>query len=114
MRPTLNFDLKGDIMGTLPVLPKYSEHLGSKNPYVIDRALPSYYMADYSVLGILVGEYQEAIRILEENDFPVIQKGNSFEVVIENEARLQKVFRVLKGYGIDYEITDVVDQVYQG
>ena len=101
-------------MGTLPVLPKHSEHRGDAHPYLRGRALPSFYMSDYSVLGILVDEYQDAIRILEENEFSVIQEHNGIEVVIDNEARLQKIFRVLKRHGIDYEVADVVDQVYQG
>jgi hypothetical protein len=71
-------------------------------------------MSDYSVVGILVDEYQEAIRALEENEFSVTEKHNGIEVVIDNEARLKKIFRVFKSAGIDYEVADIVDEVYQG
>ena len=109
-----NYDLKGEIMGTLPVLPKHVAQPGTKNPYITDSSLPSCYMSDYSLLGLLVDDYEKAVRALEENEFSMIEEHSGIEVAIDSEACLQKVFRVFKRAGIDCEIADIVDQVYQG
>lgn len=101
-------------MGTLRLLPKQVSRLGNINPYVTDRSLPAFYMSDYSVLGLLVSNHHEATRILEENGFSIIREPGSVKVVYDDPAHLQEMLRILTRHGIDVEIADIVDQVYQG
>jgi hypothetical protein len=101
-------------MGKMPVLPKDGNHLESRPPCLPDASLPIFYMSDYSVMGLLVSNFQEAIQILEENEFSVTRESNGTQVLIDNAAHVRKIFQVFKKHDIKCEIADVVDQVYQG
>ena len=97
-------------MGTLPILQKNQNQracLGNKN-------LPANYMSDYSVLGLVVGRLDAALRILEEKKFEVLQKSDGFEITIDSAGRMSQIVNLLHQNGIDYALTDIVDQVYQG
>lgn len=101
-------------MGKLPILTKDMNHLASKKSYLANNSLPTYYMSDYSVLGITVSSFQEATRILEENNFTVIKRSTGIEVTFDNTGQVQEIIRTLHRHGVDCGITDIVDQVYQG
>jgi len=101
-------------MGKLPILPKDMNHSANKQSYPANNSLPTDYMSDYSVLGLTVSSFQEATRILEENNFSVIKRSAGIEVTIDNTAHVQEIIRTLHRHGVDCGITDIVDQVYQG
>lgn len=79
-----------------------------------DSSLPLCYMSDYSVLGLWVGRFEEAVRILEENAFSVIRESDRSEIIVDDAAHVRKVFQIFERHSIDYEIADTIDQVYQG
>jgi len=97
-------------MGALPILQKDQNQracLGNKN-------LPANYMSDYSVLGLVVGRLDAALRILKEKKFEVLQKSGGFEITIDGAGRMSEIVNLLHRNGIDYTLADIVDQVYQG
>jgi hypothetical protein len=101
-------------MGKLPILPKDMNHPPGKPSYLANKSLPTDYMSDYSVLGLTVSRFQEATRILEKNNYSVTKRSAGIEVSIDNAAHIQKIIRTLGKHGLDWEIKDIVDQVYQG
>jgi len=78
------------------------------------RPLPTFYISDYSVLGLLVDGPEEAVRILGEHRFPLSENECGAEVAIENPRRLQEMVQFLSSHGLGCEIADVVTEVYQG
>jgi hypothetical protein len=104
----------GQMMGRLPILPKNSSHFENRQAYLTEKCLPVFYMSDYSVMGILVDKFKEAVRILEENKFSIIQSPSGIEVRIANAAHIQKIFQIFKKNSIDYGMADMVGQIYQG
>ena len=97
-------------MCTLPILPKdCSRRAGLPND-----SLPAFYMADHSVLGLLIGRFDEALQILEAKKFGVIKKLDRFEINLDSAERMHEIMKLFRQNGIDCMITDIVDQVYQG
>lgn len=101
-------------MGRLPLFPKDFKGTKDPSPYVKDRSLPAFYMSDFSVMGLLVSDCREAVRILEENNYAVRQAAQGAEVAFDNPAHLQQLLTILKRHHIDFSMADLVDQVYQG
>jgi hypothetical protein len=98
-------------MGTIHVLPRNAE---SGQPCLPNASLPLYYMSDHSVMGILVREFQEATLILEKQKWPLIKTAAGIEVCIDSAAHMEEIFRVFAKSGLDFEIADILDHVYQG
>ncbi|MGD9031751.1 MAG: hypothetical protein PVJ69_00905 [Desulfobacteraceae bacterium] len=98
-------------MGKIHVLPKDAE---SGQPCLPNELLPLYYMSDHSVMGILVREFKEATLILEKQKWPLTKTAASIEVFFDNAAHMEEIFRVFEKFGLDFEIADILDQVYQG
>ena len=97
-------------MGVLPLLEKNSKQracLGNQN-------LPADYMADYSVMGLVVDRLDAALRVLEEKKFDVRQKADGFHITIDSAARISEITRLMQQNSIDYQMADIADQIYQG
>ncbi len=97
-------------MGTLPILPKN----GDRRACLTNESLPSFYMADHSVLGLLIGRLDEALQILEEKKISVKKNVNGFEINLDRGDRIHEIMNLFRQNDIDCEISDIVDQVYQG
>ena len=97
-------------MVVLPILHKNSKQrtcIGNKN-------LPANYMADYSVIALVVGRLDAALRVLKDKKFDVRQKADGFEITIEGAGRISEIASLLQQNRIDYAMADIADQVYQG
>jgi len=97
-------------MGVLPILQKNSNQrtcLGNQN-------LPANYMADYSVMGLVVGRLDAALQVLKEKEFQIQKNADGFEITIDGAGRMSEIASLLQQNSIDYALTDIVDQVYQG
>lgn len=81
--------------------------------YMDSVPLPAFYMGDYSVLGLLVAPYGEAVRTLAEEGYPVREKACGADVDVQGPAQVAEIRQLLKARGIGAEIADVVDAVYQ-
>ena len=78
------------------------------------RPLPTFYMEDFSVIGFQVNDCDQAMQILDQHAFTVRRMDGSREVDIETAARMQAVMQVLKDNGLECEITDIAEGMYQG
>ena len=97
-------------MGTLPVLQQ-----GRSVPVCFSNDnLPDFYMADYSVLGLLVASLDRAHQALADKDFAVQKNPDYLEVEIDGAGQLSEIVNLMSQNGIDCGIADIVDQIYQG
>ena len=97
-------------MGVLPVLQR-----GRGLPVSLCHdGLPDFYMADYSVIGVLVANLNRAYDVLEGNDLIVIKKTDHLEVSFDRTDQIPGIIELLNQNGIDCGIADIIDQIYQG
>ena len=97
-------------MGELPVLQQ-----GRDAPVCLSNdELPDFYMGDYSVLGLLVANLDQAHRVLADRQFAVHKKSDHLKVKIDRTGQLPEIVTLLSQNGIDCGLADIVDQVYQG
>ena len=101
-------------MGKLQILPKEADLADFDLPHLKSACLPICYMSDYSVLALLVDKFQETVRLLEEHRYFLSRSSPAIEVVIENAEHMRQMFRLLKTGGIDFTLSDIADQLYQG
>ena len=106
-------------MWKIPLLAKKKDKSGvsrkqDKGCYPLARPLPIFYMSDYSVLGLLVDQLEEAVRVLGENQFSVFDEAGDLEVAMKHPSQLPEIVRLLQDKGIGSEIADVVSGIYQG
>ena len=97
-------------MPRLPILPNES------NPtiHLPDSSLPSFYMEDYTVLGLRVGNLDAALRLLENNGISFFESPGYTELSIEKRDEIPNIIHLLNANDISCVIADIVDQVYQG
>ncbi len=76
--------------------------------------MPLFYMNDFSRLGLHVRSCAEAIHVLEQHRYALVQEGRGYHVRLAKAAQVPEVVQLLNGQGVSCELTDVVDQIYQG
>ena len=97
-------------MAALPVLQQ-----GRELPVCLCHdGLPDFYMADYSVMGLLVANLDRAYDVLESEDLTLHKKSDHLEVSVDRAEQISDIVDLLIKNGIDCGIADIVDQVYQG
>ena len=106
-------------MWRIPIMAKERSPVGNKQGRprkfeALCRPLPTFYMSDYSVLGLLVDRPEEAVLVLGEHKYPLTEDDCGAEVAIDHPRRLQEMVRLLSAQGLGCEIADLVTEVYQG
>lgn len=76
--------------------------------------LPRFYMGDFSVLGIRVNDCDRALRILDQHAYATRGGTGGVEVRIDGAAAMRRVVRLLDDHGLQCEVGDLVDGIYQG
>jgi hypothetical protein len=79
-----------------------------------DSLLPTFYMEDYTVLGLRVGNLGAAERLLGKNGIVLHKKKGYLELSVEKRDQLAHIIRMLNSHHIPCEIADIVEHVYQG
>ena len=72
------------------------------------------YMVDYSLLGLLVDNHSEAIRLLEDHRFKILHPSGSAQVVYNGPSGMKEILHLLDRHRIAYAMSDLADQLYQG
>ncbi len=98
-------------MLALPLMPKACRH---QVPHWYNGNLPTAYMEDYSVIGLRVDPLDDALRLLENHHYTIVQAGHCVEVAFESAASIPVMVELLHKHGIGCDISDVIDEVYQG
>ena len=97
-------------MPRLPIIPNESD----ATTCLPDSMLPSFYMEDYTVLALRVGNLNAADRLLEKNGIRIIKKSGYWELSIEESEQIPHIVQLLNANDISCVIADIVEQVYQG
>ena len=71
-------------------------------------------MEDYSVLEWRVNDSERAVRVLTGHGFKVRHAARVAEVGIDTAVRMQAAMHVLTENGVDCEMADIADGLYQG
>ena len=78
------------------------------------RTLPTFYRRDFSVLGIRVSDCDRAIRVLDGHPFSMKRAGGSIEIDISGASQMHDVMQLLNDNGLECEIADIAEGMYQG
>jgi len=97
-------------MPRLPIVPSELD----ATVYLPDNSLPSFYMEDYTVLGLRVGNLDAALRLLEKNGINIFKGPGYREISLEKRDQIPHIIRLLNANDISCVIADIVEQVYQG
>lgn len=101
-------------MSFIPILPK-PDVPGQATPDEVFRGpLPTFYMNDYSVMGLRVSDCAAALELLEAHRYPLIIRQGCRGVAIRSAAEIRQIVGLLAENGLDGEMVDIVDQIYQG
>ncbi len=76
--------------------------------------LPTFYMNDYSVLGLQVSDCDAAFELLATRRFAVTRRRGCRGVVVRSTEDISKIAALLAENGVSGEMADIVGQVYQG
>jgi hypothetical protein len=78
-----------------------------------DEALPLCYMADFSILGLLVEDLPKALEVLSERGL-VLSEGTNPESPCVESRKVKEILQVLHQERLACEIADIVREIYQG
>lgn len=101
-------------MGKIPIISKSSPRESRPAFHSNDADLPLLYMNDYSVVGLVVGDYARAIDVLNKNAVSLTTGAFGRDVHFHDGAALQAIVRMLRKHAIECDMTDLVTQIYQG
>ena len=76
--------------------------------------LPTFYMEDYTILGLRVGNLGAAVRLLEKNGIALLKKAGYIELSVEQRDQILNIIQLLRANDVSCDIADIVEQVYQG
>ena len=97
----------------MPRLPILSN--GSNSSICLpDSSFPAFYMQDYTVLGLRVGNLSAAVRLLAQNGIELHKNPGYIELSVEQKDQIPHIIQLLIANGISCVIGDIVEQVYQG
>ena len=76
--------------------------------------LPTFYMEDFTVLGLRVGNLGAVSRLLEKNGIALLKKQGYVELSVENRDQIPQIIQMLNTHHIPCEIADIAEHIYQG
>jgi hypothetical protein len=100
-------------MGLLPIVPKESDPTRHRCPLKRDH-LPTFYMEDFSVIGLSVDKLGTAVTTLQRNGIEIEKEKTLALAHIDGLKGMKTVTYLLQSNGIAFEVTDIADQIYQG
>ena len=102
------------MMGTLPILPKRGGSVDWCGIYLDGRRLPDFYMADFSVMGLRVADIGDTAERLQSGGIRVRFNMGLAVAEIGDMDAMKRLLGILDAHGIDYEWSDIAQQIYQG
>jgi hypothetical protein len=76
--------------------------------------LPTFYMNDYSVMGLRVSDCDAALALLTARRYAVARRHGCHGVVVGSADDIRVIAGLLAESGLGAEMTDIVAQIYQG
>ena len=97
-------------MGKIALLPCDS---CSRAKYLGNKALPDNYMADFTLMGFIVGQYRRALALLTSAGYRVDEQETGADICIDNPHTLQEIKALLTANHISCDLSDIADTLYQ-
>ena len=97
-------------MATIALVP---DDCRSRALYLGDRELPDNYMADFTLLGFVVGHYRQSISLLQLAGYSVEERQGGADIYIDTPRALQKITALLRANHIRCDLADIADTLYQ-
>jgi hypothetical protein len=76
--------------------------------------LPTFYMQDFSVLGLRVDDCGRALAILERHGYGWRRARSVAEIAIASPSGLLDVVHLLNANGVQCDLADIAGGMYQG
>lgn len=71
-------------------------------------------MADFSLLGLIVDDYDRTLHLLAEQNLPFSETAAGMEYDYDDSGELRNLVMLLQAGGVNCVISDVAEQIYQG
>jgi hypothetical protein len=84
-----------------------------KEEFLEHLDLPLFYMGDYTLLGIVVGDVASAGRTLRQAGYKVLDKNGAADIFFHGPQQLPMLLEVLHKGGIRAELRDIAEALYQ-
>lgn len=94
-------------------IPLCSDDMKSRALYLQNRVLPTNYMGDFSLMGFVVGPYEEAVFLLTAKGCQLIEVEGGAEIIIDSPSQLPQIQDFLTEKSISCVFTDIADTLYQ-
>lgn len=101
-------------MRFMPILPKPDIRGQTRASGTLPEPLPTFYMNDYSVMGLRVNDCAATFKLLEAHRYTVSDRQGSRGVAIRSVREIQQIIDLLSKYGVNGEMADIAEQIYQG
>lgn len=85
----------------------------SRSLYLENSSLPTFYMEDFSILGLLVERYEEACGLLKAGGYNIVKLDGGSDIHLEHRDQIRAIIGTLKQHGIPTELSDIADTIYQ-
>lgn len=97
-------------MGKIALLP-CDYH--SRATYLGSRELPDNYMADFTLMGFVVGHYSKAVALLTTAGYSLEEQQGGTDIRIDTPRKLQEIKALLTTNNIRCDLSDIADTLYQ-
>ncbi len=97
-------------MGTIALVPCDCR---SRALYLDNRVLPDNYMADFTLLGLVVDQYRQSVTLLQSAGYMVEELPGGADIRIDTPAALQRIHMLLRANNISCDFADIADTLYQ-
>lgn len=85
----------------------------SRSKYLAACPLPSFYMEDFSIIGITVTDFSTARDFLCKSGYSLVACPGGGNIHLTSFSLLPEIIDQLAAQGIDAMIGDVADTIYQ-
>lgn len=85
----------------------------SRSDYLETCPLPTFYMEDFSILGIIVENYDSARAVLKKYGYHTVDRESGSDILVEHVKQIGTVMNTLRHHGIAAEFSDIADTMYQ-
>ena len=81
--------------------------------YLESCQLPRFYMEDFSIQGFTVQQYDDARNLIRRAGYRILDKAGSSDIFIDEVRELMAIRSLLRQNGIQVELSDIADTMYQ-
>jgi hypothetical protein len=71
-------------------------------------------MSDFSLLGLLVDDYEHTLQLLNDKRLPLKWTDTGAAYSFNQSDQLRDLVQMLRSSGIDCDLSDIAEQIYQG